>query len=125
MNLFEIATKDKYRFPYRGLISVEDLWDLSAAHLDEIYKTLNAQRKKNNEESLLTEKSKEDEILSNKLELVKYIFEQKQQEKAARQQEKVNAEKRQKILDILASRQDAALEGLSDEALKKMLEELS
>ena len=33
MELFEIATRKKYRFPYKGLISVEDLWDLSMREL--------------------------------------------------------------------------------------------
>ena len=27
-NLFELATRCKYRFPYRGQITIEDLWDL-------------------------------------------------------------------------------------------------
>ena len=26
INVFEIATRNKYRFPYRGQISVEDMW---------------------------------------------------------------------------------------------------
>ena len=124
MNVFELATKEKYRFPYKGMISVEDLWDLAAAQLDAIYKSLNAQKKSNEEESLLSQKSKEDETLNNKLELVKYIFEQKQAEAIARQQEKERAVKRQRIMEILASREDAALSGLSTEELNKMLDEL-
>ena len=27
-NLFEIATRKEYRFPYKGIINIEDVWDL-------------------------------------------------------------------------------------------------
>ena len=40
-NIFEMATRNKYRFPYKGMISVEDLWDLNQTQLDSIYKALN------------------------------------------------------------------------------------
>lgn len=53
MNLFEIAVREKYRFPYKGMISTEDLWDLSVTSLDSIFKTLNKERKNADEESLL------------------------------------------------------------------------
>lgn len=124
MNLFEIAAREKYRFPYRGMISVEDLWDLSANQLDEIYRKLNAEQKRFDEDSLLAKKTKEQEKLSNQVALVKYIFEEKQAELAARKTEKVRAEKRQRILEILAEREDAALNNLSDADLKKMLDDL-
>ena len=71
--LFETATRNKMRFPFRGMISVEDLWDLSLTNLDSVFKTLNAEAKKSEEESLLETKSKENEELSNKIEIVKYI----------------------------------------------------
>ena len=43
-NIFEVATRNKYRFPYRGQISVEDMWDLPVTELDKIFKTLNKQK---------------------------------------------------------------------------------
>ena len=124
MNIFGIATREKYRFPYNGQISVEDLWDLSREQLDKIFKALNAQKKSNEEESLCAQKSKDDETLLNKIELVKYIFEQKQAEAEAHLKEKARAEKRQQILGLIAKKQNEQLENLSKEELEKMLEEL-
>ena len=39
-NIFELATREKYRFPYKGMISVEELWDLDIPELDRVYKSL-------------------------------------------------------------------------------------
>lgn len=123
--LFEIATRNKMRFPFRGMISVEDLWDLSLTNLDSVFKTLNAEAKKSEEESLLETKSKEDEELSNKIEIVKYIVNIKLEEKKTRENARKNAEMKQRLLEIKAKRQDAALENMSDEDLDKMLAELN
>lgn len=122
--LFETATRNKMRFPFRGMISVEDLWDLSLTNLDSVFKTLNAEAKKSEEESLLETKSKENEELSNKIEIVKYIVSVKLDEKKKREDAKKNAEMKQRLLEIKAKRQDAALENMSDEDLDKMLAEL-
>lgn len=124
-NLFESATRSKMRFPFKGMISVEDLWDLSLTNLDSVFKTLNAEAKKSEEESLLNTKSKEDEEVSNKIEIVKYIVSVKLDEKKKREDAKKNAEMRQRLLEIKAKRQDAALENMSDEDLDKALAELS
>jgi len=45
MNLFEVATRANYQFPFRGMINVIDLWDLSLTNLDSVFKTLNAEVK--------------------------------------------------------------------------------
>ena len=124
MNVFEIATKEKYRFPYKGQISVEDLWDLSLTSLDNIFKTLNRQAKANREESLLESKSKEDETLENQIAIVKHIVAMKQEEIAARADAKANKEKREKIMAILADKKDAALKEMSVDELEKMLAEM-
>lgn len=124
VNLFEVATKNKTRFPYRGSVSVEDLWDLSLTALDSVFKTLNAQVKQSKEESLLSTKSKEDEVLENQIEIVKYIVSVKLAEKAAREDALEKKEKKQKIMQIMATKQDEALQNASMEDLQKMLNEL-
>lgn len=124
VNLFEVATKNKMRFPYRGSISVEDLWDLSLTALDSVFKTLNAQVKQSKEESLLSTKSKEDEVLENQIEIVKYIVSVKLAEKAAREDALEKKKKKQKIMQIMATKQDEALQNASMEDLQKMLNEL-
>lgn len=123
-NLFEIATRNNYQFPFRGMINVIDLWDLPLTNLDSVFKTLNAEIKKSEEESLLNTKSTEDEEISNKIDIVKYIVSVKLAEKKAREDNKKNAEMRQRLLEIKAKREDAALENLSDEELDNALAEL-
>ena len=123
--LFINATRANNQFPFRGMINVIDLWDLSLTNLDSVFKTLNAESKKSEEESLLNTKSKEDEEVSNKIEIVKYIVSVKLDEKKKREDAKKNAEMRQRLLEIKAKRQDAALENMSDEELDKTLAELS
>lgn len=122
--LFINATRVNYQFPFRGMINVIDLWDLSLTNLDSVFKALNAEVKKSEEESLLNTKSKEDEEISNKIEIVKYIVSVKLDEKKKREDAKKNAEMRQRLLEIKAKRQDAALENMSDEDLDKALAEL-
>ena len=122
--LFINATRANYQFSFRGMINVIDLWDLSLTNLDSVFKTLNAEAKKSEEESLLNTKSKEDEEISNKIEIVKYIVGVKLDEKKKRENAKKNAEMRQRLLEIKAKRQDAALENMSDEDLDKALAEL-
>ena len=124
INLFELATRANYQFPFRGMINVIDLWDLSLTNLDSVFKALNAEAKKHEEESLLNAKSKEDEEVSNKICIIKYIVSVKLAEKKAREDAKKNAEMKQKLLEIKAKRQDAALENMSDEELDKALAEL-
>ena len=113
--LFISATRNNYQFPFRGMINVIDLWDLSLTNLDSVFKTLNAEVKKSEEESLLNTKSKEDEEISNGVKL---------DEKKKREDAKKNADMRQRLLEIKAKRQDAALENMSDEDLDKALAEL-
>lgn len=122
--MFIKASREKMRFPYKGLATVEDLWDLSVTELDKIYKSLNAKAKQAQEESLLEVKSSEDEELTAQIEVIKYIVSVKLEEKKAAEMAKERKEQKQKIMSILASKQDEALHGKSIEELEKMLDEL-
>lgn len=123
-NMFEVATREKMRFPFKGTISVEDLWDLSVQNLDKVFKTLNSQRKEVQEESLLDTKSSEDERLETQIEIVKYIVNVKLEERAARAKAAENREKKQKIMALMAKKDDEAMENMSREELQKLLDEL-
>lgn len=122
--LFIVATRQKFRFPFKGVATVEDLWDLNVRDLDTIFKSLNSQRKQAQEDSLLAIKSKEDSVLEAKIEIVKYIVATKL---AEAEQNRIRAEKREKrnrIAEILADKQDEELRGKSVAELQAMLGEL-
>lgn len=124
INLFELASREKFRYPYKGQITTEDLWDLSAEKLDLVFKALSNQKKTTMEESLLGQPTREEQILEAKLNIVRYIFAAKQEELEQRRQKAANAEKRRRIMEIIASKEDDALASQSVEDLKRMLEEL-
>lgn len=123
-NIFEYATRNKVRFSFRGLISVEDLWDLSLTNLDSIYKELNKRSKQSEEESLLNIKTQEDELLNVQIEIVKHIVSVKLAEKEAREKASAKKAQKQKIMSIIAAKQDEALQNSSIDDLQKMLDEL-
>ena len=123
--MFESAVRNKYRFPFNGLISVEDLWDLNVEKLDTVFKTLNAQVKTQKEDSLLSTatKSKEEIELENKIEIVKHIVAVKLAEREERAKAKERKEYKQKIMQLIEEKKDKALGDLSIEQLEALLKE--
>ena len=124
INIFEAASKNKYRYPYKGLITTEDLWDLTPAQLDIVYKALNKGVSEAQVSSLMHKVTEVDAELLNKIEIVKYIFNAKEAEAEARKNDAAKHAKKQRILDILAQKQEDALQRMSEDDLKKMLDEL-
>lgn len=122
--MFIKATRNKVRFPYKGLVSVEDLWDLPVTELDKIYKFLNQQKKQASEESLLEVKTIEDEKLTIQIEIVKYIVSVKLEEKKQAENAKARKEQKEKLLKLLADKQDEELKGKTAEEIQKMIDEL-
>lgn len=122
--MFEMATREKFRFPFRGSVSVEDLWDLTPENLDAVFKALNSQRKKANEESLLATPTSEDTALDTMIAIVKYIVNVKLEERRAIIEAKAKKEQKQKIMSILNAKQDEALQNKSIEELQAMLDNI-
>ena len=122
--IFEFATRNKVRFPFKGMISVEDLWDLSLTNLDSIYKTLNKQVKQSEEESLLNTKASVDTELEVQIAIVKHIVSVKLAEKEVAEKASAKKAQKQKIMSIIATKENEALQNSSIDDLKKMLDEL-
>lgn len=126
--LFEMASQFKFRYPYKGMITTEDLWDLSISQLDLVYKNLNKELKAIDGDSLIATKSADEGVkaneLKNKIEIVKYIFNHKQQAAELERMAAVNAAEKKRILDVLADKEDDAMRNMSKEELLKRLAEL-
>lgn len=123
-NIFEYAVRSKLRFPFKGQISAEDLWDLPLKDLDSIYKVLNKQAKQADEESLLNVKNKADENLTVQIAVVKHIVSVKLSEQEAKEKASAKKAQKQKIMSIIAAKEDESLQNSSIEDLKKMLDDL-
>ena len=120
-NIFFNALKQNYRFSYKGQLTTEDLFDLSVESLDAIYKSLKKLQKEGEEDSLLTKAKKEDNILSEKIAIVRTIVEDKMIEKERAKNAAKKRAQNQRILEILNDKQDAALKEKSIEELQAML----
>jgi len=121
--MYKKAAQLKLRFPFRGLCGVEDLFDLNLAELDQIYVVLKRQAGEM-EEGLLRRRTQEDEVLSLRLSIVEDVFQTKQEEADARKAAADRRAQKQRIMEIIASKQDEALMGKSLDELQGMLDEL-
>ena len=122
-NIFEYAVRNKLRFPYKGTISTEDLWDLPVTELDKIYKVLNKKNKTNEEESLLSTSSVNMDTLVS-IDVIKYIVNYKMKKKEENEQAKKRAEDRQFIMDIVEKKRKQSLEDKTEEELLEMLKNM-
>lgn len=120
---FEKATRMKLRFPFKGSISTEDLWDLNIECLNEVYKTLSKQSKDAQEDSLIGEKTEENSVLELQIEIVKHIFEVKTKEANDRKEALNKKRKNQKILELIERKKEDSMANMSIEELEKLLEE--
>ena len=122
--MFDKASRLRLRFNYKGVISTEDLWDLSLQELDFIYKGLMAQKKALNVDSLLTTPTPADDLLELKLDIVRFVFNAKQDEADSRKAAAEKKAKKQKLLDVLSQKQDSALAEMSIEDIQRAIDEL-
>lgn len=123
-NMFETAIRNKYRYPYKGEINTEDLWDLGVEDLDRIYKSLNSQLKQADEESLLDKTIDENKELEIQIEIIKHIVKTKLDEQELKEKSQERKEQKQRILEILKAKQDESLQNKTEEELLELLDKL-
>jgi hypothetical protein len=124
-NIFEQATRSKIRFiSPKGIITTEDLWDLSLLSLNSLAKALYRTVKESEEISFIDAKSKADTETELRFSIVKSIIDTKLTEKEFQRLATVAADRKKLLLSILESKQQDALQGMSQEELLKELEAL-
>jgi hypothetical protein len=127
-NIFEYATRNKIRFQSsKGLLSVEQLWEVPLRskddfNLNELAKNANRDLKMASEESFVeTARTPAHTRLEVTFELVKHVIAAKiEDEKAARTRAE-NKIKKDKLLAVLAEKQDGKLSELSIQELQKQI----
>ena len=127
-NIFEYATRNKLRFSSsKGELTVEQLWDVPLRSRDEfnlnsIAKTIHRWFKDISEENFVeTKKTAEHKRLETALEVIKYVIEVKisEEKEAATRAEK--KKEKEKLLAILAEKQDGKLSALSEKELQERI----
>lgn len=106
-------------------VDKDALWDLPLIQLDNIAIALNKKLQESKTESFIKTLTKDTTELELKFNIAKHIIDVKLQEQEDRLLESEKKAKRQKILDLMAKKQDAELEGKSLEELAKELEALN
>lgn len=131
MNIFETATRNAYRFPSnRGQLTTEDLWSLpltskSGFDLDNVAKAVNEALQAASTTSFVsTEADPRKGVLETQLEIVKHIIAIRLEENAAARTQAARKAEKEKLLDILASKEDGALLELSAEELREKINAL-
>ena len=114
------------RFEYRGIITVEDLWDLSLNELDELFRSINGELKVQGGDGLIKDNTMtaHTKNLQLQADLVRFVFEDKTADANAAKAAAVLKEKKKRILEIIAKKQDDALADKSIGELTVMLEDL-
>ena len=130
INIFEYATRNKLRFAsVKGELTVEQLWDVPLRggdfNLNTVAKAANARFKEISEESFVeTTKTPEHTRRETALEVVKYIIDVKLAEEEAAKMRAAKKQEKEKLLGILAEKQDGKLSELSEKELQKRIKAL-
>lgn len=127
MDLFEIASRKQFRFASpKGQLTVEDLWEVPltstrGTSLDVIAKVLHRELKEDTEISFVTPVTAADTTTRQKLDLVKHIIAIKIQERDAAKAAAATRARKQRIMEIIADKEDSALASKDLSELKAML----
>jgi len=132
MDIFQQASRLKLRFETsRGLLSVEDLWDLpltsktGKTNLDDIGRPLLRQIVGSGEApSLVDPQEKVSTMLQLSFDVVKAVIDVKVTERNTAAVAAANKEKKQKLLQILEGKENEALGNLSMEELRTQINAL-
>jgi len=122
MENFKLASQQKLRFQTnKGLLSTEQLWDLSLKDLDILAVSLEIEHKQLAKKSFLTKTSIKDKTIKLRFDVVFDILSTKIAEEEAITEAMEIKEHNKKILSLIAEKQDESLKDKSIKQLETML----
>jgi hypothetical protein len=126
--MFERAARLKLRFiTPQGVLSVEEIWELPLSHtrrlsLDDVAVSLHHQLKRDTISFVNAEKPNPD--LQLQFDIVKHIIDVKLDEQQKANEAHNKTERKQKILAIMAGKEEAELAGKSMDELRELVASL-
>lgn len=122
MDNFKLASKQQLRIPTKkGVLSVEQLWDLSLDDLDALAVSLENEHKESGKKSFLVKTSVKDKTAKLRFDIVLDILNTKVEEMQVAQEAAEIKEHNKKIIALIAEKQDESLKGLSIKQLQAKL----
>lgn len=121
MENYKLASREKLRFQTpKGLLSVEQLWDLSITELDALAVSLDNEYKESGKKSFIVKSSAKDKTAKLKFDIALDILTTKVDEKTAAAEAAADREHNKKIDALIAEKQDESLKGKSIAQLERM-----
>lgn len=122
MENFKLASKQKLRFQTnKGLLSTEQLWDLSLEDLDSLAVSLEVAHKESGKKSFLVKTTEKDKTTKLRFDVVLEILNTKAEEAQAISEQAEIREHNKKIIALISEKQDESLKGKSIKQLEAML----
>lgn len=122
MDNFKLSSQQKLRFQTnKGLLSTEQLWDLSLTDLDTLAVSLETDYKESGKKSFLVKTSQKDKASKLKFDIVLDILNTKVEEQQAAAEAKEIKDHNKKILELIADKKDESLKGKTVKQLEAML----
>ena len=122
MDKFMLASREKLRVQTsKGLLSVEQLWELPVTELDSLAVSLEEEANKSKGKSFLVKRVTKDATAKLKFDIALEILQTKVAEAEEAKQKKEDKEHNEKILALIMDKKDQSLKGKSIKELEKML----
>lgn len=122
MENFKLASQQRLRFQTtKGILSTEQLWDLSLEDLDNLAASLEAEYKESGKKSFLSKVSAKDKTIRLKFDIVIDILQTKVEEKELAIEARETKEHNKKIIALIVEKKDEALKGKSIRELEAMM----
>lgn len=122
MDNFKLASQQKLRFQTnKGLLSTEQLWDLSLDDLDLLTISLDEEYSKSGKKSFLVKSSLKDKTTKLRFDIALDVLNTKNEEQQAAAEAREIREHNKKIIALIAEKEEEGLKKKSKKELEAML----